>query len=368
MKVLLVSLQKRGGGALDLLGFSGGLCENEFKHEVVLSSYNEFCDRLSDNEYRKVIKVKTYSGGMASFLGALVLLRPIRFMRSVVKMRPDMIHILDFHAWMIFLYLARPFCGFKMIYSPQDDPFSPKESNPPLMNFLEKFFVRHADEVIAYSKVVGTGLEKHISKKVVVMPLGVYPRVYGEFEKNFTGEGTLNILFLGRIEPYKGVDTLIDAYRILKDKNSDVCLTIAGRGNLPAGSAKAVKDLGIALKNYWLSNEEIGSLIGSADVIAAPYKEITQSAVVMTAISYLVPVIVTDVGSLSDYVKDGYNGFVVSSGDAPAVAESVLKLLKNRDLVSQMSQNQKTVCETFSWGNVSKKAIEVYGSLREAVK
>jgi glycosyltransferase involved in cell wall biosynthesis len=366
MKVLLISLQKRGGGALDVLGFSGGLCENGFVHEVMISAYNEFGDRFGDNEYRKVAKIKTYAGGPVSFLVALFLLRPIRFAIRAAKTRPDIIHIVDFHAWALFLYFARPWCGFRIVYSPQDNPFDPKEKSPLAMNVLEKFFVRHADGIVAYSTFVADGLAGHARGKVAIMPLGIYPRVYGKFEKKFDHAGPLEALFFGRIEPYKGVDTLMDAYRILKSKTSDVRLTIAGRGDLPPELAKVAGELGIVLKNYWLSNEELGSLIGSADVIVAPYKEATQSAVVMMAIAYLTPVITTNVGSLADYVTDGYNGFVVGPGDAPAIAAGIQKFSGDQNLLVTMSHNQKIIRDKFSWRTVSRRAVEVYGSLGPA--
>ena len=364
-KVTLISLQKRGGGALDILGLSDGLCENKFRHEVVISSYNEFSDRFNDNEYRKVVRVKTFSGGFAGLLWSIMCLRPVSFVSGVAKAKPQTVHVLNFHPWIRFLYLVRPFYKFRIIYSPQDNPFDPKEKNPPLMNFLEKFFVKNADGVIAYSKSVGDGLNGYISKQAAVMPLGIYPRVYGEFEKKFNSTGALDMLFFGRVEAYKGVDVLIDSYRILKDKNEKVRLTIAGRGDLPVELARKAKELGIVLKNYWLSNEELGGLIRSADVIVAPYKEATQSAVVMTAISYLIPVIVTDVGSLPDYVTDGYNGYVVGPNDASAIARSVEKFVTNRDLVLTMSQNQKIMRDRFSWRAVSEKAIEAYRSMQE---
>jgi len=363
MEVLLISLQKRGGGALDTLGLSDGLCLNKFRHAVMVSSYNEFSDRFSDNEYRKVIRVKTFTGGITGLLWAAVLLRPISFARVVAKARPRVIHILNFHPWMILLYFIKPFCRFRIIYSSQDNPFSPKEKNPPLMNFMERFLIGNADKVIVYSKLVADGLIGHIKKEIVVMPLGIYPQVYGEFEKKFDSAGALNILFFGRIEPYKGVDVLMGAYKILKDKGEKALLTVAGGGYLSPELVGVAEEAGIILKNYWLSNAELGSLIKTADVIVAPYKEATQSGIVMIAVSYLTPLIVTNVGSLPDYIEDGGNGFIIEPNDPPALAASIEKFIKNRSLALRMSQAQKAIREKFSWENVSRESIAAYDSL-----
>jgi glycosyltransferase involved in cell wall biosynthesis len=363
MEVLLISLQKRGGGALDTLGLSDGLCLNKFRHVVMISSFNEFSDRFNDNEYRKVVRTKTFTGGIAGLLWAAVLLRPIGFIRGVAKEKPRVIHILNFHPWMILLYLAKPFYRFRIICSSQDNPFGPKEKNPPLMNLIERFLIRNADKVIVYSGLVAHGLVGHIAKEIVVMPLGIYPQVYGEFEKKFDSTGTLNILFFGRIEPYKGVDVLINAYEILKNKGEDALLTVAGGGYLSPELARTAEEAGIILKNYWLSNAELGSLIKAADVIVAPYKEATQSGIVMIAISYLTPLIVTNVGSLPDYIEDGNNGFIIEPNDPLALAASIEKFIRDRDLALRMSHNQEAMREKFSWETVSRKSIEVYDSL-----
>ncbi|MFZ8847861.1 MAG: hypothetical protein ACO2O4_01285, partial [Minisyncoccia bacterium] len=60
-KVLLLSLQKFGGGAIDALEMSNGLVENKFFHYILISEGNELSDKFTDSEYRKVIKIKTFA-------------------------------------------------------------------------------------------------------------------------------------------------------------------------------------------------------------------------------------------------------------------------------------------------------------------
>jgi glycosyltransferase involved in cell wall biosynthesis len=273
--------------------------------------------------------------------------------------------VLNFHPWIFFLYLARPFGNFKIIYSPQDNPFASKEAYQPVLNFLERAFVRRADGVIAYSAFVARALTPHVAGEVGVMHAGIYPQVYGIFEKEFNRAEALDVLFFGRIEPYKGVDVLLDAYLLLREKDRPIHLTIAGRGNIPADFSQKALAAGVDLKNYWLSGEELGGLIKDADVIVAPYTDATQSGVVITAISYLVPVIATRVGALPEYVEDGEGGFLVPPGDAPALATAIGKFIDDRSLAAAMSRHQEAVREAFSWKNISRSAIARYRSLLE---
>ena len=191
--ILLISLQKRGGGAIDPLGFSNGLCENKFKHSLLLSSYNEFVDRFDNNDYRKTVKVETYAGGVASLLSSLILLKPLVFMRKIISLKPRVIHVFNFHPWIIFVYIIRPFCRFKIIYSPYDNPFRPKEKK--FLAWMEKFFVKNADAIVAYSDFVGDELSA-MKKDVYVMHLGVYSKIYDVAAKKQKDTGDLNILFL----------------------------------------------------------------------------------------------------------------------------------------------------------------------------
>jgi glycosyltransferase involved in cell wall biosynthesis len=362
MKVLLISLQKRGGGAIDGLEFSNGLAKNGFRHDAVISAGNEYVNEW--NEYadqRDVFKVPTYQSNMRSFLfWSTTLARPIGFLRKVLKIKPDIVHIVDFHPWAIFVFMARPFAKYKIFYAPQDNPFDPKEKNMPFMEIMERFFVKKADVVIAYSEFMKVDIDKYIEKPIEVLPLGVHAGLCpGITNKQFHAEGRLTLLFFGRIEPYKGLDILVRAMDILSKEHMDLELTIAGKGDVGSENLKLIEKLKINFKNYWITDEEICSLVSDADVLIAPYKKATQSGIISVGLACYVPLIVTDVGSFSEYVKDGVNGFLVKS-DPRALAEKIKELYVHRELLAEMSRRSAEIAEQFSWKNIAKKAIGLY--------
>jgi len=67
-KILLISLQKFGGGALDSLEISNALVENKFFHYIVISNKNELKNEFKDNEFRKVFLIETFESNIKSFL------------------------------------------------------------------------------------------------------------------------------------------------------------------------------------------------------------------------------------------------------------------------------------------------------------
>ena len=364
-KVLLLSLQKFGGGAIDSLEMSNALMENRFFHYILISEGNELSDRFTESDYRKVIKIKTFASNYLSFLvNTFLLFRWIRVIQVLRKIKPDIVHITHFHIWCIFVYLLRPIFKYKIFYGVHDNPFEPKEKPVLLMNFFEKTFVKKADLILTYSNFMKESIKKYVSNKTIeVLPLGIHSDLCPKFEKEFNpNKESLDVLFFGRLENYKGIDTLIRAYEILKKENLKIKLTIAGRGKIDKDLENKINGLGIIFKNYWISNEEICQLIENCDVLVAPYKNATQSGMVSVALAYGVPIIATNVGSFSEYIKDGVNGFLIDVDDYLTLVEKIKVLYQNRWLVVEMAKKAKEIGELYKWSSIMKKAIELYKS------
>jgi len=360
-KILLISLQKFGGGAQDSLGLSNGLCENRFFHYIIISTDNELANKFIDNEFREVYRIKTHKSDIKDFLKQTILLkRPIKLIKIIKKIKPNIIHITHFHPWLLFVFCLRKIYRFKIFYTCHDNPFEPKETPAPFMNFLEKTFAKSADIVITHSNFVKNSIEKYLkNKKIIVLHLGIYERICYVKEK-FNLSGPLNLLFFGRIEEYKGLDILIESFEILKRKKLDIFLTIAGRGKISGTLLYKIQSLNINLKNYWLSNEELCDLLNKADVLIAPYKQATQSGIVITALTYGIPIIATDVGANREFIEDGKDGFLVKPNDPEDLAKKIEIIYNNRNLLKEFNKNLLEKSKFFKWSFITQKLIEVY--------
>jgi glycosyltransferase involved in cell wall biosynthesis len=141
------------------------------------------------------------------------------------------------------------------------------------------------------------------------------------------------LLFFGLIRRSKGLDLLIRALPEIAAQVQDVRLVVAGDPIEPAEPyQKLARELGGAERVDWrlrfLGEDEIADVMEEAALVVLPYREIESSGVLATALGHGRPVVVTDVGSLGDTVREFAAGAVVPPGDAETLAEACSQLLR----------------------------------------
>lgn len=139
-------------------------------------------------------------------------------------------------------------------------------------------------------------------------------------------------LFFGFIRNYKGLDILLRAVKILKDKNfrpkqGEFRLLIAGEYyDNKSRYTELIQELGIEqwliLKTDFIADSEVRNYLCAADLIIQPYRNATQSGVTPLAYHFEKPMIVTNVGSLPDLVPHEKSG-LVSEPDPAAIASAI---------------------------------------------
>ena len=139
------------------------------------------------------------------------------------------------------------------------------------------------------------------------------------------------ILFFGRLSYYKGIDLLLDAIPIILKKYPDEQFMIAGKPEYGYKMDDETVNLyknNVSVLARYLSIDELVAYIQDAKFIVCPYRDATQSGVVMTALAMRKMVVATDVGSFSEYIKDDENGFLAAP-DAQSIADKMLEALKD---------------------------------------
>ena len=146
------------------------------------------------------------------------------------------------------------------------------------------------------------------------------------------------ILFFGRVRPYKGLEYLLDAFRLLlADKAASYRLIVAGEPKKGSeeylhGIQRFVEtnfDPGqVILKIQFIPDSDVELYLKGADVLVFPYKEIFQSGVLFLAYSYGLPVVATDVGSFREEIVEGRTGFLCQPGDPADIGKSYPDLLR----------------------------------------
>ena len=249
----------------------------------------------------------------------------------------------------------------------------------------EKQVLRRADRVIVATIAELTQLRflyKANQSKLVVIPPGVdvshfYP-IPADEAKMYVGlkPDDRMVLFVGRIEPLKGVDTLIEAMSCVQLKEErPVHLAIIGGD--PAASPqemsaemarlqKLCDDLAVGQTVVFLGKRDQDKLpyyYSAAELLVMPSHYESFGMVALEAMACGTPVIASEVGGLAYLVRDGETGFTIPDQEPETLCEKISWLLKDHDLHATMSQRAVEYAQDYAWEKIAKQIVEVYQNL-----
>jgi len=153
-------------------------------------------------------------------------------------------------------------------------------------------------------------------------------------------------LFCGYVRKYKGLDILIEAFpKIISAIPKAIFLIVGEFYDDPKEYFELINKLKLEEKvkviNQFVPNEDVAKYYQAADVVILPYRSATQSGILNVAYGFYKPVIVTEVGGLSEFVDEGKTGFVVKPNSPEAIAEGVNKFLNARGKVDFITYIQE---------------------------
>lgn len=199
--------------------------------------------------------------------------------------------------------------------------------------------------------------------------LSIYNYLTYFSKKSEKNSGSFNVLFFGRISPYKGLKYLFDAFsEILQLKEfNNITLTVAGSGNFDFDIKPYTAFPQIKIINEFVQPDLLAELVQNSSVVICPYTDATQSGVVMSAYAFKKPVIATRVGGLPEMVDDGITGLLIAPKYSRAIKEAVLKLYNHPDLLQKMEKNieQEYYNGEKSWDNAAEQFIKVFNIVKQ---
>jgi len=164
-------------------------------------------------------------------------------------------------------------------------------------------------------------------------------------------------LFFGSIRRDKGLDIALQAIAMARNWH----LVVAGAANDLSLSTDLARQLGIGGRVYWrigfIPDEEVTTYFTAADVVVLPYKPSfeSQSGVLFQAYRHHIPVVVTEVGSLGETVREDGSGIVIPPDNPQALAKALDEALPLGSRVPWRSLELK-----YSWENVAWLTLSVY--------
>lgn len=147
------------------------------------------------------------------------------------------------------------------------------------------------------------------------------------------------ILYFGQITSHKGLDYLLPAMVELHRMIPNVKLILAGKGKYDFDISLYEKLNYIEFRNRYIPDDELAQLIHGSLFVVCPYKDATQSGVIMSAYAFNKPVIATNVGGLPEMVVDQKLGLIVPPRDVEALTKAMCNLLENPQLLEKYSCN-----------------------------
>lgn len=241
-----------------------------------------------------------------------------------------------------------------------------------LRNGLDRFTARFARLII----VVSGNIQKKLiamripSKKIVVIPNAVSPELT---ERLAGAEPAVDlpsaklIGCIGRLEPVKGVNYLIDACAFLEREGLDFSAVIVGDGPMANELEADAKRAAVSNKIIFTGRLDVAdalSVLARLDVYVLPSLSEGLNTTLLEALVLERPVVATAVGGNPEVIVDGQTGLLVPPKDPKALARAISALLDDQLLGEQMAaRGRKLVLEKYSIDQMIGRTLGLYHEL-----
>jgi glycosyltransferase involved in cell wall biosynthesis len=270
-----------------------------------------------------------------------------RLLRRIERLDPDVVHV---------QWLPRPEVDLRWLRRVADDrpvvltahDVLPRRRRampvwPDVLETAERVVV-HSQRAVEQLVELGLGRERIARIAHPVFPGEALPPPEGR-----------TLLFFGLIRDYKGLDVLLRALPKIRDAR----LVVAGDPVDPVPRANG----NVEWRLRFVAEPEVRELMEQAAAVVLPYRQLDSSGVLATAIGYRRPVVVTDVGSLGEIVREFGAGEVVPVDDPEALAKACTRLLQPKRLAAAYEGAGRAAKE-LTWKRAAAAHDELYRAVR----
>jgi D-inositol-3-phosphate glycosyltransferase len=252
----------------------------------------------------------------------------------------------------------------------------------------EREVLRTAERIIAATPAEYAQLlwlyQANPNKLVVLSPgvdIGRFYPIPADEAKEYIGVPPCGrmLLFVGRIEPLKGLDVLIEAIGIMHQnevyKDNPFCLAIIGgepdedseKANIEMSRIKALTErYGLSDLVTFLGKRDQDSLpyyYSAAEAVVVPSQYESFGMVALEAMACGTPVVASQIGGLAYLVQDGVTGYMVPVDEPAELANRLSVLLQDQDLRERMGKQAVLVAREYAWDKIVPKMMAVYNEV-----
>lgn len=252
---------------------------------------------------------------------------------------------------------------------------NPKEPEPPLRLEMEQRLIQHVDSIIASTSEERNQMMRYCgatASRVAVIPCGVDLKLFVPLSRSFARQrlglpaGRPMLLFVGRLDAFKGPDLLLRAAALMQQ---DALVVVVG-GQI--SDDKDMQQLRELAQNLHIEDrvlllgarprEEMPLFYSAANVTVVPSYHETFCLAAVESLACGTPVVATRAGGLKTVVRHGENGFLVLR--CPGFfAERLDALLSDEQLYARLQSAARSSVLQFSWEKVAQEVYAVYNEL-----
>lgn len=219
-------------------------------------------------------------------------------------------------------------------------------------------------------------------RKIEIVPPGVntkrfYPISESDAKQKLGFEDNHKILlFVGRIEPLKAVDSIISALHVVKEQNPSLMRQI--RFAIVGGDPQDNNDVEMMHLQALTREsglEDVVLFLGAKDQSSLPLYYAAATAVVMPsdyesfgmvaleAMAMGTPVIASNVGGLGYLVKDAQTGYLVPVREPNTIATCITKMVTDNECSTMMGQNASALAQEYAWSNIADRILTIFDDI-----
>ncbi len=215
---------------------------------------------------------------------------------------------------------------------------------------------------IAVSQPVVEAHARYVDTEWEIIPNGVDTQFFQPNGRYPADPGTKQprLLFLGRLDPRNGLETVLRAMPAVLERFPDTTLTVAGDGPLRPLYERLARPVGDRVEFLGRVNGNRPEVYGSADLYLCPTTKASFGITLLEAMACGTPLVVSDITGFRELVAQGTEAVLVEKEDAAAWARAAIDLISDPERRAAMRAAGLAKAQTFAWPRVAEQVLSVY--------
>jgi phosphatidyl-myo-inositol alpha-mannosyltransferase len=224
---------------------------------------------------------------------------------------------------------------------------------------LQRRLDRHA-AAIAVSEPVVEAVGRYFDAPWEIIPNGVDTEFFRPAEHREARPRSPTLLFLGRLDPRNGLDTVLAAMVWVLERRPDTRLIVAGDGPLRRVYQRLARPLGPAVTFVGRVNGDRPAYYAGADLYVCPTTQASFGITLLEAMACGTPMLVSDITGFRELVAGGSEAVLVPKGRSDKWATAILGLLDDRSRLAAMASAGRRKAERYAWPLIAARVMDVY--------